>query len=142
MLRGVDQIDIWHPERLVSPHRTTPQRCPDVVAVTVQPAASAWRSAFSMSFLGCLALATLTRYNGQPHVFYLGGDDLPVAPRAGDCEQGPEIPTESCAYLPSDLARRVNMIEEGADRLSEPAPNSGVLVLPMMIAPAALRRWT
>ena len=67
-------MDIWHPERFASPHRMTPQRCPDAVAVTVQPAASASRSAFSTSFLGCLALATLTRYNDQPHVIHL--DDL------------------------------------------------------------------
>ena len=67
-------MDIWHPERFASPHRMTPQRCPDAVAVTVQPAASASRSASSTSFLGCLALATLTRYNDQPHVIHL--DDL------------------------------------------------------------------
>ena len=68
MLRGVDQIDIWHPERLLSPHRITPQRCPDAVAVTVQPAASASRRASSISFFGCLALAVLTRYNKRPRV--------------------------------------------------------------------------
>ena len=51
----------------------TPQRCPDAVAFTVHPAASASRSAFSTSFLGCLALATLTRYNGTPHGIHLGG---------------------------------------------------------------------
>ena len=57
-LRGVDHTDTWQPCRLASPHRSTPQRCPDV-GETVQPADSASSSAFSMSFLGCLALAIL-----------------------------------------------------------------------------------
>ena len=63
-------MEIWHPERLFSPHRMTPQRCPDDVDVTVQPRASASASAFSTSFFGCLALILLTRYNNRRHAVH------------------------------------------------------------------------
>ena len=65
-------MEIRHPERLFSPHRMTPQRCPDDVDVTVQPRASASASAFSTSFFGCLALILLTRYNNHRNVVYTG----------------------------------------------------------------------
>ncbi len=62
-LRGVDQIETWQPDLLASPHRMTPQRCPDDVGVTVHPASSAAARATSTSFLGCRALGMLTAYN-------------------------------------------------------------------------------
>ena len=45
------------PNGLVSPHRMTPQRCPDRVGMTAQPALSAAARASSTSFLGCRDLA-------------------------------------------------------------------------------------
>ena len=63
----------------------TPQRCPDRVGVTVQPALSAAAKASSTSFLGCLGLAMLTRYNAceresKPRVAGLRGDSARYHP--------------------------------------------------------------
>ena len=56
-------MDTWHPDRLASPHRITPQRCPEQVEMTFQPAFSASCNTLSTSFFGCLDRSMLTRYN-------------------------------------------------------------------------------
>ena len=53
------------PIRLASPDRITPQRCPDEVGITAQPAVSAAVSAPSISFFGCFLLILLTGYNSH-----------------------------------------------------------------------------
>ena len=56
-------MDSWQPAQLCSGQRMTPHRWPPTEASTLQPAASASRSAASTSGLGCLARMLLTTYN-------------------------------------------------------------------------------
>jgi hypothetical protein len=56
-------MEIWQPDRLASGQRATPQRCPEPVGLTVQPASSSSAKAASTPFFGWRTLDMLTPYN-------------------------------------------------------------------------------